>query len=38
VTFDAILGVGPTRLNALTLYDYEDFIFQIDAHMLFAPN
>jgi hypothetical protein len=38
LTYRAGLGVCPGRINALTLYDQEDFIFQIDAHMIFDTH
>ena len=31
-------GVAKGRLNALNLYKGEDYYFQTDSHMLFAPN
>lgn len=36
--YNTMLGVGVARLNALSLYDSEDFILQIDAHMLFDKH
>lgn len=36
--YDTLLGVGVARLNALSLYDQEDYVLQIDAHMLFDKN
>lgn len=35
MTYAAPLGVGISRNIALCLHDDEDFILQIDAHMLF---
>jgi glycosyltransferase involved in cell wall biosynthesis len=36
--YNTMLGVGVARLNALSLYDGEDYILQIDAHMLFDKD
>lgn len=36
--YNALLGVGLARQAALAFYDQEDFIFQIDAHMLFKEG
>lgn len=33
--YDAVLGVGVPRTLVLQLYNNEDFILQIDAHMIF---
>jgi hypothetical protein len=33
-----LLGVGFARLAAFLLYDQEDFVLQIDAHMLFKKH
>jgi hypothetical protein len=33
-----MLGVSFARLGAFLLYDKEDFVFQIDAHMLFKEH
>lgn len=38
IQYNTMLGVGIARLNALSLYDAEDFILQIDAHMLFDKD
>lgn len=36
--YKTMLGVGPSRMNAMSLYDGEDYFFQIDAHMLFDKD
>lgn len=36
--YNTLLGVGISRMNALSLYDGEDYFFQIDAHMLFDKD
>lgn len=33
-----VLGVGPARSNAFSLYNNEDFILQIDAHTIFNDH
>lgn len=38
LTFPGLLGVGVARMNAFSLYDGQDFILQIDAHMIFNDN
>lgn len=35
INYGAPLGLGTPRTLTLGLYDKEDFIFQIDAHMIF---
>lgn len=36
--YGGLLGVGFARLGAFIFYDQEDFILQIDAHMLFKEH
>lgn len=36
--YGSLLGVGLPRLSVMSLYDEEDYILQIDAHMLFDKN
>lgn len=36
--YGSMLGVGLPRLSVLSLYDDEDYILQLDAHMLFDKN
>jgi hypothetical protein len=38
VEYNSLLGVGLPRLNVLSLYNNEDYILQIDAHMLFDKD
>ena len=38
LTFPRMLGVGLARTGAFSLYKDEDFILQIDAHMIFADD
>lgn len=38
VEYPALLGVGPMRALAVSLYDREEFYLQIDAHMKFVSN
>lgn len=38
ISYDTMLGVSFARLGAFLLYDKEDFVFQIDAHMLFKEH
>jgi hypothetical protein len=38
IDYAAALGLGTCRTMTLALYNQEDFIFQIDAHMLFDDN
>lgn len=33
--YQTLLGVGLSRMNAISLYDSEDYFFQIDGHMMF---
>lgn len=37
-TYAAPLGLGMSRNLTLALYADEDFVFQIDAHMIFAQD
>jgi hypothetical protein len=37
-TYAAPLGLGIARNLTLALYANEDFVFQIDAHMIFAQD
>jgi hypothetical protein len=36
--YDTLLGVPPARLNAMSLYDGQDYYFQVDGHMLFERH
>lgn len=36
--YPTLLGVCPSRMGALFLYDQEDYYLQIDAHMLFQKD
>jgi hypothetical protein len=36
--YASLLGVPPARLNAIGLYDDEDYYLQVDGHMLFEKN
>jgi hypothetical protein len=36
--YGTMLGVGISRMNAISLYDNEDYFFQIDGHMMFDKN
>jgi hypothetical protein len=38
LNYESLLGVPPARLNALGLYDDEDYYFQVDGHMLFEKH
>jgi hypothetical protein len=38
VTYPNVLGVGLSRVNSASLYNGEDYFFQIDAHMLFEKT
>ena len=38
IQYNAMLGVGLSRMNALSMYDNEDYYLQVDAHMLFDKN
>lgn len=38
VNYKTLLGTLPTRLNAISLYDGEDYYFQVDAHLLFEKH
>ena len=37
-TYPNVLGVGLARANSFSLYDNQDYFFQIDGHMLFEKN
>jgi len=36
--YESTLGTSIARLNAMSMYDNEDYYLQIDAHMLFEKN
>ena len=38
LSYNTVLGVSFARLGAFLFYDQEDFILQIDAHMLFKEH
>ena len=38
IRYDAALGTGISRIMPTLLYDQEDFIFQVDAHMFFQKD
>lgn len=38
LNYEAMLGLGASRSMPFSLYNEEDFIFQIDAHMIFEKN
>lgn len=38
LNYDSLLGVPPARLNAMGLYDNEDYYLQVDGHMLFEKH
>ena len=37
-TYPNVLGLGLARANSFSLYDNQDYFFQIDGHMLFEKN
>ena len=38
IEYESLLGVPPARLNAIGLYNDEDYYLQVDGHMLFEKH